>query len=166
MKWLEWLKKLFSFFRKKKDEKPEEPSFPKSKRNNGNEDVSGWLETVKISNVRFESPGIKWDYDPKGKQLQQGWKSKYDDGKPLNGCLAVLVEKDGELHQCNIDYIRPGMNFQTLSPFQKHGNLLKPPLRGWSAQSGERLGVYVTGLNWAYGGGTRERSNVVWVSYP
>ena len=146
---------------------PGPTTFPVSERNNAVEDVTHWDETVQIRNVRFESPGIKWDYVDGTNQNQERWKmTNKSKGERLNGTLCALIDKDGTLYQCNLDSLRPGMDYQTMAPFKSHGNLIKPPLNGWRASRGERLGIYITGVNWVYGVGTRERSNLVWVEYP
>jgi hypothetical protein len=145
---------------------PVDHNFPPSIRNNAVEDVAAWDETVAIGSVKFEPHRITWRYLDGTEVRQQLWEMTAKSRRErLNGTLCALIERNGKWHQCNLDSLRPGMSWQTRAPFTSHGNLLKSPLRNWKARRGERLGIYVTGVNWVYGVGTRERSNVVWIEY-
>jgi len=166
------LKKLWAmitFWRDRKKDKPDDPevgSFPASVPNNG-ADVSGWPQTCTIGNVRWQSPGITWDYTDEGDR--DTWPII---SKDLNGHLCALVQKpDGTWNQCFLDSLRGkgrnGWNQQTLKPFQVHGDLIESPLNGWKAKKGERIGIYIVSSGWAYPDtGTHKRSNVVWTEYP
>jgi hypothetical protein len=139
-------------------------SWPASVRNNMREDIGPWKQTVTIGNVRWDGNRILFDYlDGAGRQRSWGPKRGR---KNVNSCLVVLIEKDGKLHQCAVDWLWGGLDWQTKTPFIGHGNLINPPLRGWKAKRGERLGICVCAHNWSYGpGNVRERSNVAWITY-
>jgi len=150
-----------------KNDKEEVQTFPASVPNNG-PDFSTWEQTTTIGNVRWESPGIRWDHIVEGNRNL--WKVF---GGDLNGHLVLLIQNSsGVWEQCLIDSIRPkrfvnGYDFQTLAPFKSHGNKVKGSLKGWSAKKGEKIGVFLVNGGWGYPrSGSGERSNAVWTTYP
>ena len=163
----DWMKKKTKIDIPMPDDKPDEDkSFPESVPNNG-ADVSVWPQSCTLGKVIWQSPGITWTYSDEGDR--DAWPEFSGD---LNGHLCALIKgSDGNWHQCYLDSLRRkgrnGWNSQTLAPFQKHGNLIKPPLNGWKAKRGEKIGIYVVPTGWVYRDtGHRGRSNVVWTEYP
>ncbi len=122
-------------------------------------DVSGWEQTANL-NVSIGSSQITLDYDK-----ASSWPSGNDVGLELQANPWIFVKQDGTWYAATWEWMRPGSTSKSRKAVAGD-HIKKSPLQNFKPVSGERYGFMVSGLA---RGGTRtvkERSNVVWVTWP
>lgn len=120
------------------------------------QDVSGWAETVHISNVRVANGKISWD------------ETGDRDSWPIGGygnCNAnawiIQKEADGSYKASTWEYVRKGQTTKLTENLEDTDVISRPP------RTGERVGIMLAGI-------TRNpsmrniqaRSNIVWITWP
>ena len=121
-------------------------------------DVSGWPVTASLS-VSVGNQ-IKLDYDK-----ASVWPGRQEAGTNVNANPWVIAQVDGKWYAGTWEWMRTG---QTVKNNVIRGDHVKrAPLSGdWKPQSGERVGIFVSGLIRGSTRNVSERSNVVWVVWP
>ena len=120
------------------------------------QDVSGWEETVHISNVRISGGKISWD--------ESGDRNSWPIGGEGN-CNAnawiIQQQPNGAYKASTWEYVRKGQTTKLTENLEGTDVISNPP------KSGDRVGIMIAGI-------TRNprmrnveaRSNVVWVTWP
>lgn len=120
------------------------------------QDVSGWDETVRISNVRVANGKISWD------------ETGDRDSWPIGGygnCNAnawiIQEESDGSYKASTWEYVRKGQTTKLTENLEGTDVISRPP------QSGDRVGIMLAGITRNSSMRNIEaRSNIVWITWP
>lgn len=122
-------------------------------------DVSRWPITASLS-VAVGTSRITLNYDK-----ARVWPGRDEAGTSVNANPWVIAEVDGRWYAGTWEWMRTG---QTMKNNVVRGDHVKrAPLSGnWKPQSGDRVGLFVSGLIRGSTRNVSERSNVVWVTWP
>lgn len=123
--------------------------------------VSGWPVTSKLS-AGIGARTLTMDYDKA--RVWPGRRTTAGDG--LNANPWVVVEEGGQWYAATFEWLRFG---QTSKPLKTvAGDHVKAsPLSGsWRPRPGQKFGVFVSGLARHVERNAKERTNVVWLTYP
>ena len=121
--------------------------------------VSNWPVTATL-NASVTGNRITLDYDK-----ARVWSGRDEVGANVNANPWVIAEIDGKWYAGTWEWLRAG---QTVKYNVVRGDHVKrSPMSGdWQPQSGQRIGLMVSGLIRGQTRNVSERSNVVWVVWP
>lgn len=125
-------------------------------------DVSGWKDTADLK-VSVVGKAVMMDSTKKDVWPVAG---KVDKGV-CNANAWIIFDYDGKTYAATWEWLAKGQNVKKLT--NKLGTYIKktPPIpSSWNPKSGEKIGIFVSGLCRDSSRNVFERSEVVWIIWP
>lgn len=124
-------------------------------------DVSAWPVTSVLDSVSVDGRMIHMPYDK-----ANVWPGRTGAGTSanVNANPWIIANHDGTWYAVTWEWMRPGQTSKSQSAVT--GSKMSGPMRSFRPVSGEEYGFFISGLARAHGRNNKERTQVVWFTWP
>ena len=116
-------------------------------------DVSAWSQTAALT-AAMSGGKVTLNYD------------KASVWSAVDGAVAnpwAIVDYNGQRYAATWEWLKPGQTLKDMSGKSWSGHFKRGELSGWEPTTGDRIGLFVSGLCRDTRRNVSERSNIVWV---
>jgi hypothetical protein len=136
----------------------------------GTAPLQTFKQTFKLTHVNFGNGTISWGYDKYGTEKIPTWRGTGSINQNPNACIGfVWQETDGKWYGAVGEWLRPHDTRQALKVFysERHGkHLFNGHMRNFKPHKGQKMYIFVCGLNWLQQRNVQETSQLFPVTYP